>query len=379
MSDEDKDSKTFEPTQKKLQDAKKKGQTTRSKELSNFMTLLISSLIFLLFAYGEGDGFKNWFLSSFKFERRHLYAMPDLFERVADSFFQTSMLVMVFLIVVGAVSVLGNLLIGGWIFAPKNAMPKFEKVNPLKGIKRMFSLKTLVELIKSIVKMVILAAISYWFVVAYKNEILNLSLQSIDIVGVYVLETSALFFALVSLALIVVVLIDAPYQYYEHKKNLMMSYDEIKRENKEQNGDPHLKGKQRQMQRQMSSSRMLDEVSKADVIVTNPTHYSVALRYDEQKHNAPIVVASGVDKLAMKIRAVGKEHSVEIVESPELARSLYRYVDVGSVIPDSLFMAVAKLITIIREMDDIAATEREKALRVIEDITVPQEMKYSGE
>ncbi|MFD3303798.1 flagellar biosynthesis protein FlhB [Alteromonas macleodii] len=379
MSEEDKDSKTYEPTQKKLQDAKKKGQTTRSKELSNFVTLLISSLIFLFFAYGDGEAFKNWFLTSFKFERRHLYEMPDLLDKVKDSFFDASMLIMAFLIVVTIVAVLGNLLVGGWIFAPKNAVPKFEKVNPLKGIKRMFSLKTLVELIKSIVKMVILAAISYWFVVAYKDEILNLSLQTVDVVGVYVLETSALFFALVSLALIVVVLIDAPYQFYEHKKNLMMSHDEIKRENKEQNGDPHLKGKQRQLQRQMASGRMLDEVPKADVIVTNPTHYSVALRYDEQKHNAPIVVASGVDKLAMKIREVGKEHNVEIVESPELARSLYRYVDVGSVIPDSLFMAVAKLITIIREIDDIAVSEREKALRVIEDITVPQEMKYSGE
>lgn len=377
--DADKDSKTFEPTQKKIQDAKKKGQTTRSKELSNFITLLASALVFIAIAYGDNSAFKDWFQYSFTIEQRHLYSMGDFTERVAYAFFDAAILVLIFSVIVGIAAMFGNIIIGGWVFAPNNALPKMNKVNPLKGIQRMFSKKTVVELVKSILKIVLLGAIAFFFMSLYQSEISALSQQTIGVLATYVLETSVLFFTLVSMALIFVVIIDAPYQFYEHRKNLMMTHEEIKRENKEQEGDPHLKGKLRQRQREMAMGRMMDDVPTADVVVTNPTHYSIALKYEEGKHNAPVVVASGVDTIAFKIREVANENNVLIVESPELARSMYRFVDIGDQIPEALFDAVAQIIMFIRQLDELNIEQKQQGLDIIEEIRVPDGLRYNGE
>ncbi len=377
MSEEDKDSKTFDPSQKKLQDAKKKGQTVRSKELSNFITLLV----FVIFYYAISPYIEpvmvSWFDKSFTFEKDILYSDADFFQRIEDAFFNCVVLIMVILIVIGTGSFLGNLIIGGWIFAPKNAFPKMEKINLLKGLKRMFSMKTVVELIKSVLKLLLLASVSYFIINIYITELLTMSFLSIDVLGSFSLDLAALYFSIIVLSLIGVVVVDAPYQFFEHISNLKMSYKDLKDENKELEGDPHQKGYMRQKQREISSAGMLHKVKDADVVVTNPTHYSVALSYaggDE----APIVVASGVDSLAFKIREIAKEHRVQVLESPELARSLYKHVDVGKPVPESLFEAVALVITYIKRLEQYTVDQRFRNKKMIGKIKVPKEMKYEG-
>lgn len=377
MSDEDKDSKTFDPSHKKLQDAKKKGQTVRSKELSNFITLLVCVIFYYAVSPFIEPMMVSWFDKAFTFEKELLYSDVDFFQRIKDSFLNCVFLIMVILIVVGTGSFLGNLIIGGWIFAPKNAFPKMEKVSLLKGLKRMLSMKTVVELIKSVLKLLLLASVSYFIIKIYITELLTMSFLSIDDLGGFALDLAALYFSLIVLSLLGVVVVDAPYQFFEHISNLKMSYKDLKDENKELEGDPHQKGYMRQKQREISSAGMLHKVKDADVVVTNPTHYSVALSYaggDE----APIVVASGVDSLAFKIREIAKEHKVQVLESPELARSLYKHVDVGKPVPESLFEAVALVITYIKRLEQYTVDQRFRNKKMIGKIKVPKNMKYEG-
>lgn len=377
MSDEDKDSKTFDPSHKKLQDAKKKGQTVRSKELSNFITLLVCVIFYYAVSPFIEPMMTSWFDRSFTFEKELLYSEVDFYQRINDAFFNCFLIIMVILIVVGTGSFLGNLIIGGWVFAPKNAFPKMEKVSPLKGLKRMFSMKTVVELIKSVLKLLLLASVSYFIIKIYLTELLTMSFLSIDDLGGFSLDLAALYFSLIVLSLIGVVVVDAPYQFFEHISNLKMSYKDLKDENKEQEGDPHQKGYMRQKQREISSAGMLHKVKDADVVVTNPTHYSVALSYDGGDE-APTVVASGVDSLAFKIREIAKEHKVQVLESPELARSLYKHVDVGKPVPESLFEAVALVITYIKRLEQYTVDQRFRNKKMIGKIKVPNEMKYEG-
>ncbi|MDP2564325.1 EscU/YscU/HrcU family type III secretion system export apparatus switch protein [Pseudoalteromonas marina] len=377
MSDEDKDSKTFDPSQKKLQDAKKKGQTVRSKELSNFITLLVCVIFYYAVSPFMEPMMHEWFDKSFTFNKDVLYSDTDFLERIKDSFFNCFLIVMVMLIVVGLGSFFGNLIIGGWVFAPKNAFPKMEKVSPLKGLKRMFSMKTVVELIKSLLKLTLLAAVSYLLIKIYLTELLTMSFLSIDDLGSFSLDLAALYFSIIVLSLLGVVVVDAPYQFFEHISNLKMSYKDLKDENKELEGDPHQKGYMRQKQREISSAGMLHKIKDADVVVTNPTHYSVAIAYaggDE----APIVVASGVDSLAFKIREIAKEHKVQVLESPELARSLYKHVEIGKSVPESLFEAVALVITYIKRLEQYTVEQKIRNKKMIRKINVPKQMKYEG-
>ena len=377
MSDEDKDSKTFDPSHKKLQDAKKKGQTVRSKELSNFITLLVCVIFYYAVSPFIEPMMVSWFDRAFTFEKELLYSYVDFFQRIKDSFLNCVFLIMIILIVVGTGSFLGNLIIGGWVFAPKNAFPKMEKISLLKGLKRMISMKTIVELIKSVLKLLLLASVSYFLIKFYITELLTMSFLSIDDLGGFSVDLAALYFSLIVLSLIGVVVVDAPYQFFEHISNLKMSYKDLKDENKELEGDPQQKGYMRQKQREISSAGMLHKVKDADVVVTNPTHYSVALSYaggDE----APIVVASGVDSLAFKIREIAKEHKVQVLESPELARSLYKHVDVGKPVPESLFEAVALVITYIKRLEQYTVDQRFRNKKMIGKIKVPKNMKYEG-
>lgn len=377
MSDEDKDSKTFDPSHKKLQDAKKKGQTVRSKELSNFITLLVCVIFYYAVSPFIEPMMVSWFDRAFTFEKELLYSDVDFFQRIKDSFLNCVFLIMIILIVVGTGSFLGNLIIGGWVFAPKNAFPKMEKISLLKGLKRMLSMKTIVELIKSVLKLLLLASVSYFLIKFYITELLTMSFLSIDDLGGFSVDLAALYFSLIVLSLIGVVVVDAPYQFFEHISNLKMSYKDLKDENKELEGDPQQKGYMRQKQREISSAGMLHKVKDADVVVTNPTHYSVALSYaggDE----APIVVASGVDSLAFKIREIAKEHKVQVLESPELARSLYKHVDVGKPVPESLFEAVALVITYIKRLEQYTVDQRFRNKKMIGKIKVPKNMKYEG-
>lgn len=375
---EDKESKTFDATEQKKQDTKKKGQTVRSKELSNFLTLMMCSILMLMLANNDFIGFVDWFKGTFEFDKESLESNDGLWSKTQASVEGAFVIIVVYSFVTLLGTIAGNLLIGGWVFAPKNAAPKFSKLDPIKGIQRMFSMKTVVELIKSILKVALLAASAYFFIGGYYDEIVNLNLTSVHWFGSYAVKTAAYYFFAISMVLIIVVSIDAPFQIYDHLKNLKMSLQEIKDEHKNAEGDPHVKGKIKEAQMRASQARMMSDVPNATVVITNPTHYSVALLYDESEHGVPIVVASGVDSVAFRIREVAKFNDVIVLESPALARSLYRHADVGDAIPESLFRAVSVVINFVWQLNEMSSKDKIKNIELVESLEVPESMQYDG-
>jgi len=381
MLEDDKDSKTFDASEQKKEDTKKKGQTVRSKELSNFLTLFVCSSFLLFLSHNDFIGFVEWFKASVQFDKDLIESDISMVTKVSDSISSALLVIIIYSLVALTGTIVGNLAIGGWVFAPNNASPKFSKLDPIKGIAKMFSMKTLVDLIKNILKVVLLSVSAYMYITGYLDEIINLNMTSVTWFGIYAVQTAALYFFLISMVLLIVVAIDAPYQIYDHLKNLKMSLKELKDENKNAEGDPHVKAKIKEAQMRASQSRMMSDVQKATVIITNPTHYSVALHYDsddDSEYAVPVVVALGVDTVAFKIREIAKFHEVLVLESPVLARSLYRHGKIGEPIPESLFKAVSVIINFVWNLNEMSGKDRVRNYNVVENLGVPEDMRFDG-
>ena len=241
-------------------------------------------------------------------------------------------------------AILANVLIGGLNWSTKPLEPKFSKLNPISGLKNIFSSNGLAELVKAILKTIVLGGVGYLLIQQDLAEFAVLSAMPLEHAMAETARITIKDALILAIAFLLIVAIDVPYQLWKYYKGLRMSLEELKREAKESEGDPHLKGKIKQMQREAARKRMMASVPSADVIVTNPTHYSVALKYDKAGKNAPQVLAKGIGPLALKIREVGKEHKVPLVEAPPLARALYAHVELEQEIPSTLYTAVAKLL-----------------------------------
>ena len=242
------------------------------------------------------------------------------------------------------VALVAPALLGGWLISAKSLQPQLSKMNPFKGLKRMFSTQALAELAKAIAKSVLVGGVGAWFLVTHLGEFMSLMDQPIKQALANAMRLAAEASGLMVMTLIVAVLIDVPFQLWSHAKKLRMSKDEVKREHKESEGDPQVKGRIRQQQQAMARNRMMSKVPEADVIVTNPTHYAVALRYDQSKMAAPRVVAKGADEVARRIRELGEEHRIPRLEAPALARALHGHVDLDGEVPMALYTAVAEVL-----------------------------------
>ncbi|CAG0878809.1 unnamed protein product [Cyprideis torosa] len=245
---------------------------------------------------------------------------------------------------------IGPLLMGGWAFSGKALAPKFSKLNPAKGFKRMFGLQGLVELIKALLKFVLIGGTAYLLLSSLADEYLMIGQMPLAAgieEGMYLL---ALVFVTLSCTLIIVVGIDAPYQKWNHQRKLKMTKQEVKDENKESNGNPELKQRIRRVQTEMSNRRMMQEVPTADVVIVNPTHFSVALRYESGTGGAPVLVAKGVDHMALKIREIANLHKVPIFEAAPLARALYHHTELNEEIPEELYLAVAQVLAYLYQL-----------------------------
>jgi flagellar biosynthetic protein FlhB len=234
-------------------------------------------------------------------------------------------------------------LLGGWLVSAKSLQPQLSKLNPIKGLKRIFGVQALVELAKAIAKSALVGGVAVAFLWANIGRYMDLMSMPIQQALATAMELAALASGLMVLTLLVVILIDVPYQLWSHAKKLRMSKEEVKREHKESEGDPQLKARIRQQQQAMARGRMMSKVPEADVIITNPTHYAVALTYDETGMAAPRVVAKGADQVALRIRELGEEHRVPRLEAAPLARALYHHVDLDAEIPLDLYTAVAEV------------------------------------
>ena len=301
MAEDSGQEKTEEPTGKKIEESKKKGQIARSKELGTMFVLIFSAISLLLYGPEIGKGFYNIMGRTLSLNRNETYDTTKMFSvwgAVADALL-FPMAMFVFIIVLAGI--IGNTLLGGFNFSWQAAAPKASKMSPAKGIKRMFGPQAGVELVKSILKFAVVAGFAVFLINTFFDEILHLSIESAPGNIIHALEILAWMFLGLTCTLTIIAAIDAPYQSHKHHKELKMTLQEVKDEYKNSEGDPQIKARIRQTQRQMSQRRMMQDVPDADVVVTNPTHYSVALKYDTERAGAPIVVAKGVDEMAMQI------------------------------------------------------------------------------
>ncbi|MBD5519691.1 MAG: flagellar biosynthesis protein FlhB [Lachnospiraceae bacterium] len=345
--------KTEEPTSKKLTDARKEGQVAKSKEVTNAFELLALFLIMKFWISHMGEGFVGLF--------RNLYTQIPEYIKLYDgnlqqitfrAIFERAMyrvltLIAPVLLIGFAVAFICDLLQVKWQVTTKPLKPKFSKINPASGIKRLFSVNSLVELVKSIAKIVIIVYAVYSYLKKNAPSIFlmyGLTLnQSIVQMGNLVINLGlriALYYMLVAA-------VDLIYQKIKFKKDMKMTKQEVKDEYKNQEGDPQIKSKQRQRMMEASRRRMMQNLPQADVVITNPTHYAVAIKYDPELYDAPYVVAKGADYLAQKIKDAAKENNIEIVENKPLARMLYANVDVGSIVPPELYQAVAEVLAFV--------------------------------
>lgn len=336
--------KTEEPTARRLEKSREEGQVARSRELTTFVILFGGVLMLWSMGSSLYNNLGLMMEQAFSFERLQVSEAGPMLQNVLElgqvALFSLLPLFAVMLLL----ALVAPALLGGWVVSAKAMAPKFEKLNPLKGLKRIFSTQALAELGKAIAKTLLVGSVLTLFLWQQRQSFMRLmSLEVKEALG-EAMGLAALACLLMILTLIVVVAFDVPYQMFTHTKKLRMSKEEVKRENKETEGDPFVKGKIRQQQQAMARRRMMSEVPKADVIITNPTHYAVALQYDEHGMGAPKVIAKGTELVAQKIREIGDEHEVPRLEAPVLARALYAHVDLGREIPAALYTAVAEVL-----------------------------------
>jgi flagellar biosynthetic protein FliR/FlhB len=336
--------KTEQPTAKKKKDARKKGNVVKSKEIVNALTLLG----ILLIAYTMSDfiilELKNFIVSCLSSDFTTSIDYNTLQVLVIKLIIS---LMKVFLPIGGIIilfAVVGNVMQSGLLLTGDGLKPQLSKMNPISGFKNMFSLKALGNLIKSMAIIVVLFYIGYSFMEKNFEGIIKIG----DIYFPYLIYTVVdivkSLLGSISLAVVVISAIDFVYQKYTHNKDLKMTKQEVKEEYKQMEGDPHIKGKRKQKQREMSSQRMMQEVPSSTVIITNPTHISIAIRYEKGKDSTPIVVAKGADVLAFKIREIAKEYDIPIIENKPLARFIYKEVEVNQEIPEDMYQAVAEVL-----------------------------------
>ena len=338
--------KTEEPTPKKLEDARKEGNIAKSQEVSGFAVLLVGSVVLIFYLKYVTFYLEDFFRYYTSFVGVEL-TKNLMFELILKTTEYIFILLAPILIAVLLAGIIGNVMQFGFLFTTKPIIPKFEKINPIKGLKRLFSVKTFVEGLKTTLKTFIAFLVGFLLFYNFLKEIPKLELMNFfqqirwfeDKAVILIFSLLAVFF--------VFAIIDFVYQKYTYKKSMRMSKQEIKDEYKQTEGNPEIKAKIRQLQREMAKKRMMAEVPKADVVITNPTHYAVAIRYDKTKDEAPRVVAKGVDNLALKIKEIAREAGVMIVENPPLARELYKSVDVDEVIPPKLYKAVAEVLAFV--------------------------------
>lgn len=366
--------KTEQPTGKKIADARKKGQIPRSRELNTTIMLIITSISFFYVGGFFGGELLTLMRGDFIIERQDIFdkkAMIDKF--VEDSVFSLKMLAPFFILTI-ITAFIGPLMLGGWNFTTSSMAPKFSKLNPIAGIKRMFGPNGAIELLKAIAKVLLLGSLGTILLWTLSDEILHLSSLPIQTA---IIEGGRLMlweFLALSTILLIVAGIDVPYQLYSHQKKLKMTMKEVKDENKETQGNPEVKGKIKALQREVAMRRMLQDVPDAAVVLVNPTHYSIALRYDEDNDYAPMVVAKGEDHMAFRIREVADENGVPIFSAPPLTRAIYYSTEIGETIPSGLYIAVAKILAYLFRLKQ-ATSGDQVHIQKPTDIEIPTEFK----
>ncbi|WP_286233267.1 flagellar biosynthesis protein FlhB [Thalassotalea sediminis] len=376
MAESDSGEKTEEPTGKKLSDARKKGQIARSKDLGTMFVLVGSAVALMMTGSALVTSLSSIMKRLFTLSREEVMDLNKLFGLIGDAVYSLSVPVgwMFFIIMVAAF--IGNILLGGMNFSWEAMAPKASKLSPIAGFKRMFGVKAWVELIKSLLKFFVVVLSAYLLLVGLFDQILALSIEAIPLNFAHAVDLLLWMFLALSLSLVVIVAVDAPYQKWDHIRQLKMTKQEIKDELKNSEGSPENKGRIRRTQYEMSQRRQMAEVPNSDVVITNPTHYSIAIKYDTDLGGAPRVIAKGIDEMAIHIRTIAKEHGVEILASPALARSLYYTAEVDEEIPEELFAAVAQVLAFVYQLEEFRKGKAKRPVPLAKNLPIPDDFKY---
>ncbi|MGB0496611.1 MAG: flagellar biosynthesis protein FlhB, partial [Kangiellaceae bacterium] len=350
MAEQDSGEKQEDATPKRQQEARDKGQIARSKDLTTAMLLMAAATALFSFSSGIGTQFANLATAAFTPDRKHIFSTKQMLSAGGELLAEVVAAVAPFFIALFVIALFSPMLLGGMSFSTKALAPKMSKMSIPKGFKRMFGTQALIELVKGLARVAVVFIVAYFVLADSFPELTKLGNGDIEsgISGAMQIVTQSFF--LISISLIFIALIDVPYQIWNHAKELKMSKQEIKDEYKDTEGKPEVKGKIKQKQREISQQRMMDAVPDADVIVTNPEHFSVALKYDVMNSGAPIVVAKGQDVIAMHIRKVAIANDVTILPMPPLARALYHTTEIGHEVPQGLYMAVAQVLAFVFQL-----------------------------
>ena len=350
MSEDSDAEKTEAASPKRLEQAREEGDVPRSREVATF-TVLMASGCCLWFA---GDAIVRRLtavmVSGLSLDREQILNPDAMMLRIGYDVGSVLLTCLPYAVAIMLVALASPLLVGGWLFSSKAFTPNFGKLNPIRGLGNMVSKNALVELLKAIAKTLVVGVVAWMVMQHQKDAVLGLSVESLRAGSAHLISLLITAFLLIVGALGLIAAIDGPYQMWHYANKMKMTLQEVKQESKESDGNPQIKAKIRQMQHEMSRRRMMADVPTADVVVTNPTHYAVALKYGENSRGAPQVVAKGVDEVAAKIRELAGEHKVAILEAPALARALYKHTDIGDEIPEALYGAVAEVLAYVFQL-----------------------------
>ncbi|SDK30247.1 flagellar biosynthetic protein FlhB [Methylophilus rhizosphaerae] len=351
MAAEDSDmEKTEDASPKRLEKAREDGDIPRSRELAACAVLFTSGMAIMMLGRPMGEALQNVLRQGLRFDQAMAFEPELLIVHLLKVLEQIAWAFLPLAVIMVASAIAAPVLVGGWVMTQKSLVPNFGKLNPIKGFGNLFSKNSLVELVKSVAKTVLVASVGYTIVRKDLQPMLGLSNMPLES-GIHAINDYMMTgFLTIASALVLIAVIDVPYQLYQYAQKHKMTKQELKDEAKESEGSPEVKGRIRQQQREMARRRMMSNIPTADVVITNPTHYAVAVRYKEGENGAPIVVAKGVDTIAQKIKEIAAEHEVMVLESPKLARALYAHTELEREIPQTLYAAVAEILAYVFQL-----------------------------
>jgi len=350
MAETDRQDRTESPTPKKLEDARREGRIPRSRDLTAAAVMVSAGIALMMAGESMGQKLGEMMQVGLQVSREQAFD-PGAMTRAFSNLALFALLAVAPVLGVTLVAALGApMALGGWSFSSQALAPDLNRLNPVSGIARMFSLRAWVELGKALAKFAVVGAVGALVLWLNADKLMGLGTEPIHAAIGHAISIAGQALIALTAALVLIAAVDVPFQLWQYNQDMRMTREEVRNEHKESEGSPEVKGRIRQLQREMAERRMMDDVPKADVVVVNPTHYAVALRYDEKNMRAPVVVAKGVDLMAARIREVASGHNVPIFEAPPLARALHRHVEIGDEIPAGLYVAVAQVLTYIFQL-----------------------------
>jgi flagellar biosynthesis protein FlhB len=367
--------KTEDATPRRQEKAREEGQIPRSRELTTALVLLVSLVALWVFGEKMVRTLISIFRRNFSFSRETIFDPQIMVGYFVSSLMDGLWVLIPFAGLTVAAALIAPVALGGWLFSPKSAMPKLNRMDPMAGLKRMFSTKSLIELAKALGKVILVILFSYFIIHSMLSAIAGLSQESSEQAMAHMMSICYWASIIIASSTLIIAGIDVPIQLWEFSKKMKMTLQEVKDEMKDSDGRPEVKGRIRQLQREMSQRRMMSNVPKADIVITNPTHYAVALQYDPLKPGAPILLAKGADHIALKIREIAKASGIESIEAPALARSIFHTTALDKEIPTGLYVAVAQVLAYVFGLRSYRKGEGEKP-QYPRSINVPRDLYF---